>query len=59
MHTIEFVPATWLERSAGAVIPGMTLMCYSRPVAVERRVFTRRADDVTRLLRTLQLPEVA
>jgi len=37
MHTVEFIPADWLER----------------PILVERRVSTRRAADVTLLLQSL------
>ena len=49
MHVVEFIPAEWVERAA--FWPG--LVVYSRPVAVERRVYTRRAADVELLLRSL------
>jgi hypothetical protein len=49
MHVVEFIPADWLERAA--CWPGLTV--YSRPVAVERRVRTRRTADVELLLRSL------
>jgi hypothetical protein len=49
MHAVEFIPANWLEQAAWW--PG--LVVYSRPVLVERRVRTRRADDVELLLRSL------
>jgi len=49
MHTVEFIPADWLERAAWW--PG--LMVYSRPVQIERRVRTRRVDDVASLLQSL------
>jgi hypothetical protein len=49
MHTVEFIPADWLERAA--FWPGLTV--YSRPVQIERRIQTRRAADVELLLRTL------
>ena len=50
MHTIEFIPADWLERAAWW--PG--LVVYSRPVTVERRQQVRRASDRTEdLLRSL------
>ncbi len=49
MHAVDFIPADWVERAA--CWPG--LMVYSRPVAVERRVRTRRTADVELLLRSL------
>ena len=49
MHVVEFIPAEWVERAA--FWPG--LVVYSRPVAIERRVHTRRAADVELLLRSL------
>ena len=50
MHTIEFIPANWLERAAWW--PGLTV--YSRPVQIERRTVVRRAcDRVEDLLRSL------
>jgi len=49
MHTVEFIPADWLERAA--FWPG--LMVYSRPVQIERRIQTRRAADVELLPRSL------
>jgi len=49
MHVVEFIPAEWVERAA--FWPG--LVVYSRPVAIERRVRTRRAADVESLLRSL------
>ena len=53
MHTVEFIPAHWLEHSASALATGLPLVCYSRPVEVERRVETRRVSDVERLLKSL------
>jgi hypothetical protein len=53
MHVVEFISAHWLEHSASAVRSGLPLVCYSRPVEVERRVETRRATDVERLLKSL------
>ena len=49
MSIVEFIPADWLERAAWW--PGLTV--YSRPVAIERRIRTRRAADVELLLRSL------
>jgi len=49
MHVVEFIPAEWVERAV--FWPG--LVVYSRPIAVERRVCTRRAADVELLLRSL------
>jgi hypothetical protein len=49
MYVVEFIPAEWVERAA--FWPG--LVVYSRPVAIERRVRTRRAADVELLLRSL------
>jgi hypothetical protein len=49
MHAVDFIPADWVERAAWW--PGLTV--YSRPVAVERRVRTRRTADVELLLRSL------
>jgi hypothetical protein len=53
MHTVEFIPAHWLEQSAWVASGGNKLLCYSRPVEVERRVETRRTSDVELLLRSL------
>ena len=49
MCIVEFIPADWLERAAWW--PGLTV--YSRPVAIERRIRTRRTADVELLLRSL------
>lgn len=49
MHLVEFIPAEWVERAA--FWPG--LVVYSRPISIERRVYTRRAADVELLLRSL------
>jgi hypothetical protein len=49
MYLVEFIPADWVERAA--FWPG--LVVFSRPIAVERRVYTRRAADVELLLRSL------
>ena len=49
MHVVEFISANWLERAAAW--PGLRV--YSRPVAIERRVCTRRTSDVELLLRSL------
>ena len=49
MYVVEFIPADWVERAA--FWPG--LVVYSRPIAIERRLFTRRAADVELLLRSL------
>jgi hypothetical protein len=54
MHSVEFIPARWLEHSAAAVGTGLPLVCHSRPVEVERRVETRRASDVELLLKSLR-----
>lgn len=54
MHVVEFIPADWLERAA--CWPGLRV--YSRPVAVERRIRTRRAADVELLLRSLLSAQV-
>jgi len=54
MHTVEFIPAHWLEQSAFAVSSGLPLVCYSRPVLVERRQTVRQAEDRTeQLIRSL------
>ena len=54
MHTVEFIPAHWLEQSAFAVSSGLPLVCYSRPISVERRQVVRRAEDRTeQLIRSL------
>lgn len=59
MHTVEFIPADWLERSAWTAFIGGTLVCYSKPIQVERRINTRRVADVELLLRSLLLPKAA
>ena len=59
MHTVEFIPENWLERSAWTASIGSTLMCYSKPVQIERRINTRRTADVELLLRSLLLPKAA
>ena len=59
MHVTEFIPADWLERSAGAAAYGQMLVCYSRPVPLERRVQTRRLSDVELLLKTLLVAKAA
>ena len=59
MHTIEFIPAHWLEQSAWAAVTGNTLLCCSRTVERDRRVQTRRAADVSLLLQTLLSPKAA
>ncbi len=45
MHTIEFIPADWLERAAWAAHCGERMAVYSRPVQIERRWGRRRADE--------------
>ncbi len=42
MRQIEFIPAKWLERSAGAIPP---LVCYSRTIEIERRHNERRQEN--------------
>jgi hypothetical protein len=54
MHVIEFIPLDWVERAAWW--PG--LVTYSRPLAIERRIRTRRAADVELTLRSLLLAQV-
>jgi hypothetical protein len=49
MYTVDFIPAEWVERAA--FWPG--LVVYSRPITIERRLYTRRATDVELLLRSL------
>ena len=49
MYVVEFIPAEWVERAA--FWPG--LLVYSRPIAIEQRVYTRRAADVELLLQSL------
>jgi hypothetical protein len=49
MHVVKFIPAEWVERAA--FWRGLTV--YSRPIAFERRVHTRRAAHVELLLRSL------
>ncbi len=49
MHVIEYIPVGWLERAAWW--PG--LVVYSRPLAIERRIRTRRTADVDLMLRSL------
>ena len=53
MHTVEFIFAHWLEHSALVATHGNHLLCYSRPVEIERRVQTRRTSDVELLLKSL------
>jgi hypothetical protein len=45
MPTVDFVPSKWLEQSAFATSYGSCLVCYSRPVQVERRATIRRSAD--------------
>ena len=45
MLTVEYIPAEWLERSAWAASYGEALICYSRPIEIERRQIVRRAAD--------------
>jgi len=69
MHTIEFIPAEWLERAAWAAHCGERMAVYSRPVQVERRWgqrraaerpgIGRRADDPVLPFQSLQLDELA
>jgi hypothetical protein len=54
MHTVEFIPAHWLEHSTLVAANGDHLLCYSRPVEIERRVQTRRMSDVELLLKSLR-----
>ena len=51
---VEFIPAEWVCRSAGS---GHPLVCYSRPIVVERRAVDRRiatAADINALLLTFK-----
>ena len=51
-HTIDFIPSSWLEQSYWAMAGGQKLVCYSRPVEVERRSIVRReADQIEKLIR--------
>jgi len=45
MHTIEYIPAEWLERAAWAAHCGEHLIVYSRPIEIERRHGERRTTD--------------
>ena len=54
MCIVEYIPADWLERAA--CWPG--IMVYSRPLAIERRIRTRRTADVELLLRSLLSAQV-
>ena len=45
MLTVEYIPAEWLERSAWAASYGEALICYSRPIEIERRQTVRRTAD--------------
>jgi hypothetical protein len=59
MHTVNFIPTDWLERSAWAAVCGECLLVYGRPIQIERRVQTRRTADVELLLKTLLLAKAA
>jgi hypothetical protein len=59
MHEVEFIPAEWLERSLWAAMHGQTLLCYSRPLMVERRIQTRRTADVALLIQSVLLAKAA
>lgn len=51
---VEFIPAEWISRSAGADPP---MTCYSRSIIVERRVEVYRnatLSDINALLFTLK-----
>ena len=43
MKEIAFIPAVWVERSAGAL---PRLVCYSYPVEVEGPANQRRSDHM-------------
>ena len=45
MFTVEYIPAEWLARSAWAASYGEVLICYSRPIEIERRQAVRRTAD--------------
>jgi hypothetical protein len=60
MHVVAFIPTHWLERSAWAIrSSGLPLVCFGRPLEIERRVQTRRTTDIALLLKTLLVPEAA
>ena len=42
MHTVEYIPAGWLEHAAWAARCGERMAVYSRPVQIEP---PRRATD--------------
>ena len=52
MYAVQFIPAVWLERSAWSCHCGERLMCYSRPLEVERRR-NERSELSTFLLKLL------
>jgi hypothetical protein len=59
MH-VAFIPTHWMERSAWALrSSGLPLVCFGRPVEIERRVQTRRTTDIELLPKTLFVPEAA
>jgi hypothetical protein len=69
MHSVEYIPADWLERAAWAAHCGERMAVYSRPVQIERRWGERRAserpgmgrrtDDPTLPFQSLQLEDLA
>ena len=59
MHTVEFIPADWLERSAVGCGLRQTLLCLQPARAIERRVQTRRTSDVELLLKSLLVAKAA
>lgn len=67
-HTVEYIPADWLERAAWAAHCGERMALYSRPIQIERRSVIRRAvdrnsadrrttDEPVTVLQSLQLEE--
>lgn len=69
MHSVEYIPADWLERAAWAAHCGERMAVYSRPVEIERRWGERRVserpgtgrrtDDPTLPFQSLQLEDLA
>lgn len=62
MHTVEFIPANWLEFSAWNAAHGQRLYAYSRTIDVERRVLDipvvrerRQAETVESVFKLLDL----
>ena len=60
MLVVAFIPTDWLERSAWALrSSGLPLICFGRPLEIERRVQTRRTADMALSLKTLLVSEAA